>query len=40
MCDWIGAVLPASRLGPTGQQTQVDEFISSAVRAAKKLLVD
>ena len=37
---WIGAVLPASRLGATGQQTQVDEFISSAVRACKKLLVD
>ena len=36
--DWIGAVLPASRFSETGQQTQVDEFISSAVRAAKKLL--
>jgi hypothetical protein len=33
-------VLPASRLGATGQQTQVDEFMSSAVRACKKLLVD
>lgn len=36
--DWIGAVLPASRLGATGQQSQVDDFISSAVRAGKKVL--
>jgi hypothetical protein len=38
--DWIGAVLPASRLCETGQQSQTNEFISSAVRACKKLLVD
>ena len=37
--DWIGAVLPASRLGPTNQQTQVDAFIQSAVSACQGLLL-
>jgi hypothetical protein len=36
--DWIGAVLPSSRMAAAGQQSQVDEFVSSAVRACKKLL--
>jgi hypothetical protein len=37
--DWIGAVLPASRLAPTNQHAQVDEFIRSAVSACQGLLL-
>ena len=37
--DWIGAVLPASRIDAANQQTQVDEFIRSAVSAGQGLLL-
>src|SRR5204862_6822028 len=36
--DWIGAVLPASRVAETGQQSQVEEFVRSAVRECMKIL--
>jgi len=36
--DWIGAVLPASRVGETGQQSQVEEFVRSAVRECTRIL--
>jgi hypothetical protein len=37
--DWIGAVLPASRIDAANQQTQVDAFIRSAVSACRGLLL-
>jgi hypothetical protein len=37
--DWIGAVLPASRIDSANQQTQVDAFIRSAVSACHGLLL-
>lgn len=37
--DWIGAVLPASRIAETGQQSQVEGFIRSAVRECTRLLI-
>ncbi|MEP6491081.1 MAG: hypothetical protein ABJF01_00295 [bacterium] len=37
--DWLGAVLPGSRLVASTQQTQVDAFLSSAVAACTSLLV-
>jgi len=36
--DWIGPVLPASRLATTNQDAQVEDFIRSAVRACRNLL--
>ena len=37
--DWIGAVLPGSRLGaPPTQEAQVRAFLNSAVAAARKLV--
>jgi hypothetical protein len=38
--DWIGPVLPASRLAATNQDAQVDAFIQSAVSACRRLLLD
>jgi hypothetical protein len=39
--EWLGAVLPASRVvaSTSGQQSQVDEFIGSAVHACMSLLL-
>ena len=37
--DWIGAALPASRLGPDNQHEQVDAFIRSAVRECLRILL-
>ncbi|HTE47912.1 MAG TPA: DUF5996 family protein [Gemmatimonadaceae bacterium] len=36
--DWLGAVLPGSRLTTSTQQTQVEAFLSSAVKACTSLL--
>jgi hypothetical protein len=36
--DWIGAVLPSSRLSETGQQSQVEEFVRSAARECTRML--
>lgn len=36
--DWIGAVLPGSRISATTQQSQVEAFIASAVAACTSLL--
>jgi hypothetical protein len=37
--DWIGAVLPASRIDSANQQAQVDAFIRSAMSACRGLLL-
>ncbi|HEX8945581.1 MAG TPA: hypothetical protein VF785_20745 [Gemmatimonadaceae bacterium] len=37
--DWVGAVLPSSRLGTTNQHVQVDDFIRTAVSACKRILL-
>jgi hypothetical protein len=37
--DWIGAVLPASRIDSANQQAQVDAFIRSAMSACQGLLL-
>jgi hypothetical protein len=37
--DWIGAVLPASRIDSANQQAQVDAFIRSAMGACRGLLL-
>jgi hypothetical protein len=36
--DWIGPVLPSSRMGATFQPAQVDEFIQSAVSECTRML--
>ena len=36
--EWIGAVLPGSRLGRAHQREQIDTFIRSAVRAGSQLV--
>jgi hypothetical protein len=37
--DWIGAVLPASRIAETGQQSQVEEFVRGAARECTRLVI-
>jgi hypothetical protein len=38
--EWVGAVLPGSRLGPaSAQERQVREFIDSAAAACRALLM-
>lgn len=37
--DWLGAVLPGSRVASATQQTQVEAFVLSAVRACTNLLL-
>ena len=37
--DWIGAALPASRLGATNQSAQVDKFTRTAVSACTRILL-
>ena len=37
--EWVGAVLPGSRLGPvSSQRVQVGEFLDSAISAARQLI--
>jgi hypothetical protein len=36
--EWIGAVLPGSRLGRTNQREQVDNFLRSAVRECTQMV--
>ena len=36
--EWIGAVLPASRVGRDGQRAQLDAFVASAIRECTVLL--
>jgi hypothetical protein len=38
MREWVGAVLPGSRLQSAGQEAQVESFIHSAVRACTDLV--